>query len=34
VKDAGAPDNVTIILSEVVELNQATSLTKFGAANG
>lgn len=34
VKDAGAPDNVTIILSEVVDLNEASPLSKFGAANG
>jgi serine/threonine protein phosphatase PrpC len=33
VKAAGAPDNVTIILSEVVELPAASELKKFGAAN-
>ena len=34
VKDAGAPDNVTIILSEVVEIEEASELAKLGAANG
>jgi serine/threonine protein phosphatase PrpC len=32
VRDKGAPDNVTIILSEVVNENDATELEKFGAA--
>lgn len=32
VRERGAPDNVTIILSEVVNLNEATQLEKFGAA--
>jgi len=32
VRERGAPDNVTIILSEVVDLIQATELEKFGAA--
>jgi len=34
VREAGAPDNVTIILSEVVDLNNASELTKYGAARG
>ena len=34
VRDAGAPDNVTIILSEVVDINDASELTKYGAARG
>ena len=34
VKEAGAPDNVTIILSEVVEIEEASDLAKLGAANG
>ena len=34
VKEAGAPDNVTIILSEVVEIDEASELAKLGAANG
>jgi len=34
VKEAGAPDNVTIILSEVVEIEEASELAKLGAANG
>jgi PPM family protein phosphatase len=34
VRDRGAPDNLTIILSEVVELSQASGLEKFGAARG
>jgi serine/threonine protein phosphatase PrpC len=33
VRDAGAPDNVTIILSEVVDINSATELSRFGAAS-
>ena len=32
VKAAGAPDNVTIILSEVVEIDSSSALEKFGAA--
>ena len=32
VRAHGAPDNVTIILSEVVDLNHATQLEKYGAA--
>jgi serine/threonine protein phosphatase PrpC len=34
VRDKGAPDNVTIILSEVVELSNGSHLEKFGAARG
>ena len=34
VKAAGAPDNVTIILSEVVDLTKSSALEKFGAARG
>ena len=34
VKAAGAPDNVTIILSEVVDLTKSSELEKFGAARG
>jgi protein phosphatase len=33
VRENGAPDNVTIILSEVVEIKSATELAKFGAAS-
>ena len=34
VKAAGAPDNVTIILSEVVDFDTSSALEKFGAARG
>ena len=34
VREKGAPDNVTIILSEVVETINATPMEKFGAARG
>lgn len=32
VRDHGAPDNITIVLSEVVALEEASALEKFGAA--
>ena len=33
VREKGAPDNVTMILSEVVELKEASKMIKLGAAN-
>ena len=33
VREKGAPDNVTIILSEVVEISEASQLVKLGAAH-
>ena len=32
VREQGAPDNITIVLSEVVALKEASALEKFGAA--
>ena len=34
VREEGAPDNITIVLSEVVSLEAASDLEKFGAARG
>jgi serine/threonine protein phosphatase PrpC len=34
VREQGAPDNITIVLSEVVALEAASNLEKFGAARG